>query len=455
MKITIIGGGKVGTTIAEQLAGEDHDITLIDHNAQVAEQISNTLDIMTVCGSGGSLETLRAADVGDSDLLVACTTSDELNLVCCIFAKKLGCGNTIARVRNPEYAQQIYFIKDELNLSTTINPEMASAREIFRMLEIPGVLRREAFAGERVEIVEIGCDAGDVLDGLSLMNISKKIKIRVLVGAVRRGDEVFIPHGDFTLRAGDKIYICAPATQVANILRGIGWHRKKAKNVAVIGASKVANYLISMLLKTGTNIKLIERDKDKAAAFAEKFADITVVCADGSSGTVLKSERVDMMDAVIALTNIDEENLIMSMYLSSTGVSQVIAKADHIEYADMFADIGIDRIVSPKKLSAYEIVRYVRAMQNTHGSAVVTMHHLVDGKVEALEFNVTDATRNRNVMLKDMSVRENVLIACINRMGRIIIPNGDDSFETGDTVIIVTTGRRIFLDLNDIFLDGE
>jgi len=451
VKITIIGGGKVGTTIARQLTAEDHDITLIDKNRAVTEQIASQLDIMTVCGSGAILEVLQEAGAPDCDLLVACTNSDELNLVCCIFAKKLGCKNTIARVRTPEYAQQIYFIKDDLNLSTTINPELIAAREIFRMLQMPGVLKREPFAEERAEIVEVVSRRGDKLDGVTLYDLSKKLKLKALVVAVSRGEEVFIPSGSFTLRAGDKVYVCAPATELVKILKTLGDNVKRPKNLAIIGASRTTDYLISMLLKTGTSIKLIEIERKKANFFAKKYPEVDVICADGSSEEILKSERVDLMDAVVSLTNMDEENLILSMYLSEIGVSQVIAKVDHIEYASMFARVGINRIVSPKRLAANEIIRYVRAMENSDGGSVVTLRRLVDERVEALEFIVTKGAENRGRMLKDIRFKKGVLLAGINRMGRIIIPGGLDFFEAGDTVIIVTTTGNVFLDLNDIF----
>jgi len=455
MKITIVGGGKVGYTIAEQLTGEDHDITLIERDSTVADNISGSIDIMTICGDGTDLDVLRKAEVGGSDLLVACATSDEMNIISCIYAKKLGCKNTIARVRTPGLSKQIYFIKEDLNLSTTINPELAAAREIFGMLELPGVIHRESFANERVEIVGIAVKEGSVLNGLSLIDLPKKLKVKALVGAVGRGDQVYIPKGNFTLLAGDKVYLCAPATQVVNILHKIGDYSGRVSRVAIIGASRITQYLTQMLLRTGTKVLLIEAKKEKAEAFAEEHPEVTVVCADGTSGAVLRSERVDKMDSVVTLTNIDEENLILSMYLHNIGVRQVITKVNHIEYAGMFENNGVDHVVSPKKLSANEIVRYVRAMQNSEGSNVVTLHRLLNGSVEALEFRVTSSTKNRGKLLKDMKLRENVLIASINRNGKIIIPGGVDTIERGDTVVVVTTSKKAILDLDDIFIDGD
>ena len=453
MKIVIIGGGKVGRTIASQLTREGHDITVIDQSRQVADRISDSLDCMALCGSGASLELLRAAGVDKSELVIACTAQDELNMLCCVFARKLGCPQTIARVRSPEYAEQMYFFKDELGLSMTVNPEFNAAEEIFRLMEIPGVLKRDTFARGRVEIVEVIPKQGDALDGAALMELPKKLKCRLLVGAVQRGDEVVIPDGSFTLRAGDKVYLCAPATELVHILRSLGEYKKKAKNILIIGASRVADYLTSMLLKADAAVKLIESSPDKAREFAAHFPEAEVVCADGSSEAVLREERADRVDAVAALTNIDEENLILSLYLSSQGVPQVIAKVDHTEFGNLFSGQG--GLISPKRICANTIVRYVRAMQNTEGSSVLALHHLVDGKVDALEFNVNRSCRHLGEMLKDIRLKPNILIASINRMGQVIIPRGTDTLTDGDTVVVITASSRVILDLNDIFADEE
>ena len=452
MKIVIIGGGKVGLTIAAQLTREGHDITVVDRSEAVADHISDALDCMTICGSGASLDVLRSAGVEHSDLVIACTAQDELNMLCCVFAKKLGSKSTIARVRSPEYARQLYFFKDELGLSMTINPELNAAREMFRLLEIPGVLKRDSFAKGRVEIVEIVPKSGDVLDGTSLMELSKKIRCRVLVGAVQRDGVTVIPDGSFTLRAGDKVYLCAPATEIVHILHSIGNYKKKAKNVMIIGASRVADYLTTMLQKTDTHVKMIEIDEGKARAYAEHFPNCAVVCADGTSSAVLKEENMAGMDAVATLTNLDEENLILSMYAGAQGVPQILAKVDHTEFGGLMTDKAC-RLISPKKLCADAIVRYVRAMQNSGGSGVVTLHHLVDGQADALEFNVTESCRNLGKTLMEIRLKPNILIACINRMGSIIIPGGADTLEKGDTVVVITTSNRVVLDLNDIFAD--
>ena len=453
MKIVIIGGGVVGSTIASQLTNEGHDITVIDHSQAVADQISDSLDCMAQAGNGASLEVMRSADVPNSDLLIACTAQDELNMLCCVFAKKLGCRSAIARVRTPEYADQMYFFKDELGMSMTINPELNAAREMFKLLEIPGVLKRDSFAKGRVEIVEVVPKPGDVLDGTKLLDLPRKLKSRVLVAAVQRDGEAIIPDGSFTLQAGDKVSICAPTSELVRMLRAIGENPKKAKNIMLIGCSKVTDYLCFMLLNEGASVRVIDPDPKAASAFAERYPKAEVVCADGRSEAVLREENAAGMDAVAALTERDEENLILSMYLSSVGVPQVLTKVDNSEFGNLLADRGESRIISPKKLCADAIIRYVRAMQNTDGSSVLTLHHLADGQADALEFQVTESCRYLGKKLLEMRFKRNIRLACINRLGRIIIPSGTDTLEAGDTVIVITVASRVILDLNDIFAD--
>ncbi|MGN1001220.1 MAG: Trk system potassium transporter TrkA [Oscillospiraceae bacterium] len=451
MKIVIIGGGKVGFTIAEQLTKEGHDIIVVDNDRQVVNNISESLDVMAVCGNGASVTVMREAEVGSSDLLIACTAQDELNMLCCVFAKKLGCQSTIARVRTPEYAEQMLYLQSELGLSMTINPELQAAREIFRLLELPGVLKRDSFAKGRVEIVEIVPKAGDILDGTRLYELPKKLKCRALVGAVQRGREVFIPDGNFTLREGDRVYLCAPAMDIVRILQTIGENKKRARNVMLIGGSRICDYLTPMLLKAGAKVKIIEQNPPKAAAIAERYPAATVVCEDGSNQAVLNSEHAEQMDAVALLTNIDEENLILAMYMSHIGVPQVISKVNHTEFASFIAEQGVNRIVSPKKICADVIIRYVRAMQNTEGSSVLALHHLVDGKAAALEFIVTKKCKYLGKPLMEKHLKPNILIASISRFGRIIVPGGSDTIEEGDTVVVITSSDRVILDLNDIF----
>ena len=452
MKIVLVGGGKVGYAIVRQLTKEGHDIVLIDNSRSVVEEVSNTLDVMAICGNGANLDVLKTANADSADLLIACTAQDELNVLCCIFARKLGCANTIARVRSPEYAEQMYYIKDELGLSMTINPELNAAREIFSLLEFPGVLRRDSFPKSRVDIVEVIPREGSLMDGLKLMDFGKKLRCKALVCAVKRGSEVIVPDGSFVLKAGDKVSVCASVTEIVKMLNASGLKMKTAKDVMIIGGSKIADYLSFLLLKAGVRVKILEKDPAKAAMLAGKYPEALVVCADGSAAETLSSEHAVKMDAVAALTNIDEENIILSMYLNSIGVPQVITKVNRSEFGSLISDKGVSSLVSPKKLCADAIVGYVRAMQNGGDGSVLTLHHLVDGRVDALEFNVTASCRHIGVMLKDIKFKPNILIACINRMGATIVPGGFDCFEEGDTVIVINSADRVILDLNDVFV---
>lgn len=451
MKIVIVGADKVGYSLAERLASEDHDITVVDIDKEKIKTINDTLDVMAVCGNGAALSVQREANVDESDLLIAVTARDETNILACMLAKKLGCKNTIARVRNLEYTEQVYMLKDELGLSMTINPEMLAAKEIFKLLQMPAFIKRDTFAKGRAEIVELMLPEKCPLDGVKLSDLGRRLRIRVLICAVMRGEEVVIPDGSFKLKAGDKIYVTAPASSLVQLTHELKLRSKKSKNVLIVGGGRIAEFLINMLIKTGVNVKVIERDRARCNYLAERYPQISVICSDGTSHAVLKAHNISGMDAVVALTNIDEENIIIGMFSRKVGVPQLVTKISRFEYGEIFADRGADSLISPKVLSTYAIIRYVRAMQNTRGSSVLTMHKLADSGAEALEFAVTEQTEHLNERLADMKLKPGILIACINRLGRIVIPSGHDKIAPGDTVVVVTTTGREILDLNDIF----
>lgn len=451
MRIVIIGGGMVGYAIAQQLTEEGHNLVLIENNQSVADRISDELDIMTICGNGVELPVLREAGTQDSDLLIACTPKDEQNILACMFAKKLGCGNTIARVRSPEYSESIYLLQEDMGLSMIVNPELTAAREIFKLMEIPTVLKRDTFASGKVEIIELVSKPGDLFDGTQLSELSKKLRSRILICAVQRGGKTCIPTGEFTLQAGDKIYICAPAAQIVKLLRSIGLRSGRIRDVMLIGGSRIAEYLLQLLLPIGTKVKVIESNKQRAELLAKNYPKATVICEDATSPVNLLAQNVKEMDSVVTLTNIDEINMIISLYIKSFGVPRIITKVYHPDFFSMFPENDVDCIINPKKLCAESIVRYVRAMQNSGGSAVLTLHRMVDDKMEALEFSVTESTKYRGVPLKDIRLKPNILITSINKKGVITIPGGEHSFDVGDTVVIATTAGRAFVDMNDIF----
>ncbi len=451
MKIIIVGDGKVGYVLAQQLTKEGSDIVVIDSNKSVLQEALVTLDVMVVHGNGASLQVQKDAGVESCDLLIAATSADEINLLCCIIARKLGCAHTIARVRNPEYAEQLYFLKEELGLSMVINPERAAANEIVRLLQFPSFLRRDSFAKGKVEIVEIILKENSMLNGKQLLDLYCIAKIRVLVCAVERGEQVYIPDGSFRLEKGDKLYVTAPTRDLAALIKHMGLDKQRIKDVLIVGGSNIAYYLASDLLASGISIKIIENKHSRCTELAEMLPKASIIEADGCSQAILLSEGIEHTDAVVTLTNIDEENLLVSMYANHLKVPKVITKINRTEYNAVFRSMGIDCIVSPKLLTANQIVRYVRALQNTSGGEMITLHRLVDGKVEALEFVVTGETRHLGQTLSSIRLVPNILIACINRGGTIIIPNGETVIEQKDTVIIVTKADRPINALNDIF----
>lgn len=452
MRIVIVGDGKVGVTLTEQLSKEGHDIVIVDSNEQVLQESSNRYDIMTICGNGASLTVQKEAGVSNSDLLIAVTSKDEVNLLTCILGRKLGVKHTIARVRNPEYAQQLAFLKEELGLSLSINPERAAAIEILNLLRFPAALKRDTFAKGRVEIIELKVSADSPLNGCRLSDLPKISKSApILICAVTRGDDVHIPSGDFCLQAGDKINVTGTLQNLTAFVRQLKIIERRIRYVMLIGGSRVAFYLSAALSADGTEVKIIERDPQRCEQLAALLPRTTIICADGSRPSVLASEGFEHCDALVTLTDIDEENIVVSMYASQMGVPKVITKINGTEYNAVCRNVGVECAVSPKSLVCSDIVRYVRAMENTSEDAVLTLHRIVDNRVDALEFLVTNDTLHQNEKLRDIKLKSNLLLASINRNGQILIPGGNDCLQKGDSVVIVTTSDHIYHNINAIF----
>lgn len=451
MKIVIVGDGKVGVALTEQLTKEGHDVTIIDNNPQVLEESQEIYDVMVVHGNGACMSVLKEAEISSADLLIAATSGDEINLLTCIVAKKLGNLHTIARVRNPEYSEQLIFLQDELGLSMTINPELAAARETYHLLQFPGFLKRDSFAKGRVEIVEIKINESSKLCNIALNKLYEIAKVKVLVCAVERGNSVHIPNGDFILAQGDKIYVTAGAQDLAELMKHLGLQKEKIRNVLIIGGSRIAIYLAARLLRGGIGVKIIEQNPTRCLELANILPNATIIEGDGSRQDVLLSEGIQDTDALVTLTNMDEENLIISMYGNHLGVPKIITKINRTEYIEIFKDMGIDSVISPKQLCSNDIVRYVRAMENRSGGSVITLHKIVNGKAEALEFQATGSTRYLNQSLSSLNIKKDIILACITRRGKTIIPKGDDIIQCGDSVVVVTTQQQAIHDLNDLF----
>ena len=451
MKIIVAGDGKVGLALTRQLLREGHDLVTIDSNPQVLHMSLDQYDVMTLEGNAAAMETLREAGVEEAELLIAATSADETNILCCLTGRILNPNlHTIARVRNPDYKEQLFSMREQLGLSMTINPELSAAHEIFRLLQFPSFLRRETFAKGRVEIVELKVFEDGKLNGVRLSELYKIAKVKVLVCAVSRGGEVEIPNGDYRLQTGDHIYVTARAANLSQLLKNLGIGMSYVNRALLVGGSRLCFYLAERLLRAGVQVKIIEKNETRARYLAEILPKADVVQGDGSSQEVLESEGLRRADALVTLPDMDEENIVISMYGSAAGVKKVITKANRLEYSHMFEDMRVGTVISPKALCSNNVVRYVRAMQNQKGS-VLALHRIADDRAETLEFLVDDTVPWRGVPLKDVPVKKGILISCITRRGDTVIPDGASSFESGDTVIVVTTCESPIMQLQDIF----
>ncbi len=451
MKIVIVGDGKVGQALTGRLAEEGHDVVVIDSSPKALRTSVEIHDVMGVNGNGASYAVQKEAGVGEADLLIAATSGDELNLLCCMLAKKLGARHTIARVRNPDYADQLVLMKEELGLSMTVNPELAAAREIARMLRFPSALKLDSFARGQVELVEIKVKADSPLLGQALYALSSRLGIRILICAVRRGEEVYSPPGDFVLQEGDKITITASPSELDSLFRKLGIYRHKIHRVMVVGGGRIAYYLAKQLLRLGMSVKIIEQDAARCEQLSEALPKAHIILGDGTERELLEEEGIADMDALVAVTGMDEENIIISMYAGTLGLAKVVTKINRMSFQEILDGAGIESVITPKGITVNQIIRYVRAMDNSKGSNVETLHRIVGGRVEALEFNVAKNCQGEltGIPLKDLRTRKDLLIACIIRGQQIIYPGGNDTIEERDNVIVVTTGHQL-QDLSDI-----
>lgn len=450
MDIIIAGTGKTGLTLARQLIAEGHDLTLIDTDARVLESALERYDAMAVCGNCASMETLLQAGVRKADLLIAATDADEVNLLCCMTAHGISKTiHTIARIRRPEYAEQVMTMPDIFPLSLTVNPEKRAAMEIERLLKYPGFLRRDTFAKGRVEIVELRIDGQSKLKDVSLIEMSSITKCRVLVCAVLRDGAAVAPSGDFVLRSGDRIFVTAPTADLTVLLKNLGIITRRVHSVLICGGGRVSFYLAKLLEDDNMSVKILDRDYARCKQLAELLPEADVIHGDCSSQQILENQGIREADAVACLTGMDETNIITALYANKLAVPQVVTKVSRGE--NSIADtLPLGSVICPKELCSNDIVRYVRAMQNQTGAAI-SLHTIADGQVEAVEFSVDSSTKNRDLPLKKLKLRKNVLIASITHGASTEIPNGDSVFTEGDTVVVVTSGRGVLKQINDIF----
>lgn len=450
MNIVIVGCGKIGTTILASLVSEGHDVVAVDISADAISEIRDVYDAMCVCGNGTDYETLEEAGVKKADIFIAATHSDEFNCMSCFLAKRMGAAYTIARIRNPEYSDRsLAFVKQQMDISLSINPELLAAHEIFNILKLPSAVNIDTFSRRGFEMVEIRLKSDSALDGMKIMDIRKKYSGNYLICAVQRGEEAFIPDGNFVIKAGDRIGLTAPSTEVPKLLKKLGIMQKQARNVMILGASRIANYLSKMLIKSGNSIKVIDINQEKCIDFSETYPSAVVIKGDGANHELLSEEGISDMDAFVSLTGMDEQNILVSFFASSQKVPKVISKVNSNELASMAERLGLECVISPSNIIADVIRRYARALQNTMGSNVETLYRIMDNKAEALEFNVQSDFKYIDVPLKDLSLKPNILIAGILRGRTALVPSGTDVISKGDKVIVLATGHNLN-DLSDI-----
>ena len=443
MNIIIIGCGSVGVAICSQLAREGHDITVVDSNTITLTELANTCDVIGVVGNGADVSVLTKAGAQTAELLIAVTNSDELNIIACTAAKKLGTKNTIARVRNPEYTELMQLMRDEMGLSLTINPENAAASEIFRILRFPSAAKIDTFNRGKVELAEFVVDSDSPLCGKSLNQLRTSLSVKFLVCGVLRSEEAFIPSGNFVIKEGDTICVTAPDEDITRFFKAIGEYKQPIKSVMIVGGGRTTYYLLEMLRRAKINATVIENDRALCCELADKY-DCTVVCDSPTKQDLLLREGIDKTDAFLSLSSIDEENAISSMFAKKLGVEKVITMISTMSYVDFFKGVGLESIISPKMLTAAFILRYVRSMVNTAGAEIESLHRMMDDKIEALEFRIKEDIEGITATpLKEMKLAKGVLIACIIHRGHVIIPTGDDVVTCGDTIIVVTKGGKM------------
>jgi len=450
MNIVIAGCGKIGSTVIASLTAEGHSITAIDTNIKALDAVTDNFDAMTVCGNAADSDALNEAGIDKAELYVALTGSDEVNMLSCFIAKKMGAKYTVARIRNPEYNDQsLGLLRLHLDLAGAVNPDYLAARELYNILKLPSAANVETFSRRNLEMIELRLKPESVLAGLRLMDMRKKYPGQYLVGVVQRDDKVYIPDGNFELSPGDKIGITASPTELHKFLKSIGTTQKQAKSVMIVGAGRTCFYLAKMLLAGGSNVTIIEKDMKRCNEMSDALGGSVVINVDGANQDLLIEAGLENTDAFLSLTGMDEENILLCYYAATKNVPKVIPKVNRDEFALIAEKMGLDTVVSPRKISSNVFVGFARALKNSLGSKIETLYKLMDGKAEALEFDAQDDPSYVRIPLKDIRLKPNTLVAGIIRGRKTIIPMGNDTILPGDKVVILTAGKRMN-DLADI-----
>ncbi len=450
MNIIIAGCGKVGRALAEQLSREKHDITVIDRKPEAIQQITNIADVRGVVGNGASFEIQMDAGIDTADLMIAVTDADEVNLLCCLIAKKAGGCQTIARVRNPVYHHEIHHIKDELGLSMVINPEWAAAMEMARLLRFPSAIDIDTFANGRIELLRFQLEEQNPLCNNKIRDLHMLSRCEVLVCIVERGNEVLIPSGEVELKAGDMISVVASPVNASRFFKTIGIETNQVKNTMIIGGGKISFYLAKRLLEMGIQVKIIEKDRAACERLCEILPKAMIINGDGTDRDLLAEEGLAKAEGFAALTNMDEENVMLALYAKSMSKAKKITKVNRNTYDTIIGSLNIGSLIYPKHITSETILQYVRAMQNSIGSNVETLYRLVDGNAEALEFVIKEKSEVTDIPLLELHLKPHILVCAINRKGKIIIPKGQDCIQEGDSVVIITTDCGAYKDIRDI-----
>ena len=449
MNIIIVGCGKVGSNLTELLINEDHNITVIDTREKKVAHLTENFDVMGYVGNGASIDTLTEANIQETDILIAVTGSDETNLLMCLMAKKAARCHTIARVRNPMYNREIDFIKAQMGISMIINPELAAANEIFQLLRFPSAYKIDAFSSGKVQLFKILIQNGQVLDGLEVKDLSSVCNCDVLVCTVERGDNVTIPGGNFRLKEGDLITVIASQDNMIAFFRKLNLSVRQARNTLIIGGGTIGYYLAKRLLDAHIKVRIIENDPDRCEQLAEDLPEASIINGDGSDKQRLIEEGLSRAESFVTLTNVDEENILLSMFAQRHSKAKTVTKINRLAFDEIVESLNIGSVVYPKYITADYILQYVRALQNSVGNRIARLYHIMNNRVEAIEFSISESSPVTDVPLMNLNLKDNQLICCINRNGKIIIPRGQDTIRIGDSVIIVTLEKGL-QDVRDI-----
>ena len=449
MKIVIVGCGNVGRSLAEQLSREGHNITVVDEIEEKVRVVADAYDIMGIVGNGAVYSVQMEAGVNEADLLIAVTGQDELNLLCCLIARKTGGCQTVARVRNPVYYKEIAYLKEELGLSLVINPEYAVAAEMARLLKFPSALKIDTFAKGRVELVKYRVAEESELCNMQLKDVGSRFKSNVLICVVERGEEVYIPGGNFMLHAGDIITIVAKSANIAAFFRKLGAPTTRAKDVMIVGGGETTFYLAEILADMGIAVKIVDKDRERCEELSELLPEVMIICGDGTERDLLLEEGLPTAGAFVSMTNVDEENIMLSLFAKTQTKGKIITRIHRISYDEIIEEMELGSIVYPKSITAETIIKFVRAMHNSMGSNIETLYRLNENRVEALEFLIKEDCPIVGVPLQELKLKENILVCSINHKGTILTPGGQSVIQVGDTVVIVTTSTG-YHDIRDI-----